>query len=458
MSKKIGDEIRDIVQNAIHTMDFQELNKDIGNTVNSALDEVRNALGFNKGNFNHTNDKSKQWDKQKENNNISNNRDYSTNEDIREGRNYVRYNNWSKHRQPSPTANETQVKNVKLPAKKQQELFPHVPVGKISGTLLSVFGGIGIGTTVVGAFVLCLVGQLTGSLSFFGTIALGLIPLFFVALYMSSKGARIRKRLNRFYRYLRIFQNRSYYTIKELSAHIGLSKKYVIKDLRKMISIGMFPEGYIDEQETCLILSRESYNQYLDLQKSIQMRNFEQHEKNKSKDGQSYLQEGNVNSSVETTMDTALRTAIEDGRACIRQIKEANDMIPGEEISNKLNRLEEIIEKIFNYVELHPAQLPEIQKFMDYYLPTTLKLVNTYKEFDKHSIQGINITTAKTEIEDTLDTINHAFEKLFDSLFINVAMDVSTDISVLETLFAQEGLTQKDFKTNRTIGGLTNEL
>ncbi len=94
---------------------------------------------------------------------------------------------------------------------------------------------------------------------------------------------------------------------------------------------------------------------------------------------------------------------------------------------------------------------------MNYYLPTTLKLVNAYKDFDKESIQGENITSAKNEIDLTLDTINQAFEKLYDSFFLNAVMDISTDISVLETLLAQEGLTQKDFKSNQTMGGLTNE-
>jgi 5-bromo-4-chloroindolyl phosphate hydrolysis protein len=94
---------------------------------------------------------------------------------------------------------------------------------------------------------------------------------------------------------------------------------------------------------------------------------------------------------------------------------------------------------------------------MSYYLPTTLKLVNAYKDFDKESVQGENITSAKKEIDLTLDTINQAFEKLYDSFFMNAAMDISTDISVLETLLAQEGLTQKDFKSKQTMGGLTNE-
>ena len=83
---------------------------------------------------------------------------------------------------------------------------------------------------------------------------------------------------------------------------------------------------------------------------------------------------------------------------------------------------------------------------MSYYLPTTLKLVNAYREFDAQPVQGENILSAKREIEETLDTINLAFENLFDGLFEDDAIDISTDISVLETMLRQEGLTGSDFK------------
>ncbi len=106
-----------------------------------------------------------------------------------------------------------------------------------------------------------------------------------------------------------------------------------------------------------------------------------------------------------------------------------------------------MIGKIFDYVELHPDQLPEIRKFMEYYLPTTLKLLEAYKEFDSQPVQGGNISSAKKKMEKALDTINLAFENLLDNLFEDAAMDISTDISVLNTLLAQEGLTEKDLKS-----------
>ncbi|MGL4283062.1 MAG: 5-bromo-4-chloroindolyl phosphate hydrolysis family protein, partial [Eubacterium aggregans] len=126
----------------------------------------------------------------------------------------------------------------------------------------------------------------------------------------------------------------------------------------------------------------------------------------------------------------------------IRQIQEANAAIPEESVSRKLDRLETIIRKIFDFIQKNPDQLMEIRRFMGYYLPTTLKLVNAYKNLDAEPVQGPNIKRSKDEIEKTLDTISSAFEKLLDSFYQDTAMDISTDISVMKTMFAQEGLTE----------------
>ncbi len=107
-----------------------------------------------------------------------------------------------------------------------------------------------------------------------------------------------------------------------------------------------------------------------------------------------------------------------------------------------------MILRIFKRVEQHPELISDLHKFMDYYLPTTVKLLKAYEELDKQPVEGENIKTAKQEIENTLDTINEAFENLLDSFFRNTAWDVSTDISVLKTMLAQEGLTgNKDFES-----------
>ena len=136
---------------------------------------------------------------------------------------------------------------------------------------------------------------------------------------------------------------------------------------------------------------------------------------------------------------------LDKGNEFIRQLRRCNDAIPGQEISDKITRMETLVRKIFDRVETHPEEVPELKKLMDYYLPMTVKLLNAYADIDAQPIQGENIQSSKREIEATLDTLNTAFEKLLDSIFKATALDVSSDITVLQTLLAQEGLTEDEF-------------
>ena len=110
-----------------------------------------------------------------------------------------------------------------------------------------------------------------------------------------------------------------------------------------------------------------------------------------------------------------------------------------------VDRIHLYTEKIFEFIRQHPENIGQIRTFMNYYLPMTVKLLDAYEEMDQQPVQGENIQASKKEIEDTLDTLNQAFEKLLDSVFQDTAWDVSSDISVLHTLLAQEGLTDDDF-------------
>ena len=106
-----------------------------------------------------------------------------------------------------------------------------------------------------------------------------------------------------------------------------------------------------------------------------------------------------------------------EGEAWIMKIRRANDVLPGAEISRKLDQLESVTRKIFSTVEKKPEKLSEIRRFMNYYLPTTVKLVTAYQEFEAQPVQGANIQTTKQEILDILDTVNNAFAALLDSLY-----------------------------------------
>lgn len=407
----IGNEIKDSVKKAVNTRDFNQLNKDIGNTINNTLDDIKSSIGYN-----HNNSKNrKQWD----------------NKDIYNERykdRHYRYN----HHSNKPPHEENQVYD-------NQNVTNHMqfvkPVGRISGILFTVFGSIGLGLFGIAIIVMAILGYTLDNSLYF-TILKGLAPLFVVSMFLTGKGGAIRKRLKRFKKYIKYTKDKNYCMIKELSNYTGLKKRFIIKDLRRMISLGMFPEGHLDDQKTCFMLNNESYDQYLKLQEKMKTEKLEEEQQARQKTKETNNDE---------IKDSELKKSIEEGKLYIRQIREAKNVISGIEINKKLSQLENVTSKIFDYVESHPEKLSDIQKFMDYYLPTTAKLLNAYKELDMQSSQGENICSAKMEIENTLDTINLAFENLLDSLFQDVAMDVATDISVLNTMLKQEGLTEKDF-------------
>lgn len=128
---------------------------------------------------------------------------------------------------------------------------------------------------------------------------------------------------------------------------------------------------------------------------------------------------------------------------CICKLRNLNDEIEGEVISGKLFQLENLLKEIFDSVREHPEQMHRMHKLMDYYLPTTLKLVEAYKEFDEISVPGREVLEAKAEIEKTLDIINQAFKELLNNLFQDAVFDATTDAQVLKTMLAREGLTKE---------------
>ncbi|NLU24387.1 MAG: hypothetical protein GXW99_06675 [Clostridiales bacterium] len=142
------------------------------------------------------------------------------------------------------------------------------------------------------------------------------------------------------------------------------------------------------------------------------------------------------------TGNTELDKMISDGRLAISEMKRLNDSIKDPAISADIERLETVAQKIFDQVKADPQKLPQIRKFMNYYLPTTLKLLNAYDRMSAQGVNGENISGTMERVEKMMGAIVTAFEKQLDSLFGSEAMDISTDITVLENMMAREGLTE----------------
>ena len=151
-----------------------------------------------------------------------------------------------------------------------------------------------------------------------------------------------------------------------------------------------------------------------------------------------------------STGNPELDKMIRDGALAVEEMKRLDENIEDEKISQAIRELERTSQAIFQQVREAPEKLPQIRKFMDYYLPTTLKLLNAYDRMSSVGVGGENIDGTKERVEAIMDTIVAAFDKQLDGLFGAEALDVSADITVLETMLAREGLAGERMEAETT--------
>lgn len=382
----LGRDVKDIVQHAINSGDFSALNRDLGATLDSALGNVAQSMK-RAGNA---------------------------------------YSNKYSYRPFGGYRSLSQKERMKE-AREEFALFVNTNGAKALGLL---FTTLGIALTImfgVTAGILGILSLFIGSIAAkIGTVMMIFLPAMGLSAIMGICGNHLRKKIKRFRSYVKTLNGKPYANVKDLAKSVRKSEKFVRKDLKKMIDKRMFLEGHLDKKGVCFMATDDAYEQYLETERNMEERKAEEARRPKKQ------------------LSEDVQKVIEEGNRYIEEIRRSNDAIPGVEISNKMYHLENVIRRIFQRVEKHPELINDLHKFMDYYLPTTMKLLNAYEELDKQDMQGENIKTAKLEIENTLDTINIAFENLLDSFYKETAWDVSSDISVLKTMFAQEGLTEEN--------------
>jgi len=269
--------------------------------------------------------------------------------------------------------------------------------------MMDFFGG------AMGAFILVVIMSIVSGLGLFG-------------------GIRKRKLIKAYKKYAEIIGDRDYVLMTELEECTGKSTKQIWKELRQLKKMGYIQNARIDDKVTTLMLTREVYNQYLETKKNQE-----------SLEKQQQAREKELDEALGDADD--VKAILREGNAYLETIRDCNNEIPGEEVSSKLFRLENIMKKIFEQVEKNPESAKDLRKFMEYYLPTTTKLLRAYVDLEKQP-EVDNIRKTKKEIESSLDVINDAFEQLLDDMFQDVAWDISSDISVMKTMMAQDGLVQ----------------
>lgn len=409
-----GEEIKQTIQDAIDTKDYSRLNQMVSDTVNHAMDCV--SAGIKNGGW-YRDPKTGQplyGDKKNTGSRSgAENQGYRPNQESKmsEMRNYSQ--------------------NCPVPVSPRYLKGTSV---KIGGTFLAATGAV-FGLTSVIFLIITLIGSLITAFDVVSGLIIGIFAVAFISFaVMTYVGVDMVRTVGRFRQYVSVLRDREFCDIKEIASATGRDVRKVLKDVKKMITKGWFCQGHLDEKESCLMVSEHAWNQYTALMEDMKQRKAEEQAAQK-KMREEY-----------DRLSPEVQKIVQAGDEYVRRIKAANDAIPGEVISAKISRMELLVDRIFDRVEQNPDSVNDMRRMMDYYLPTTMKLLEAYEELDAQPVQGENIISSKKEIEDTIDTLNIAFEKLLDSLFQDTAWDVSSDISVLHTMLAQEGLTEDGLK------------
>lgn len=234
-----------------------------------------------------------------------------------------------------------------------------------------------------------------------------------IAMLLGGRG--MTKRNRRFAKYLAVAGKREVVPIAHLAKAAEVSERKTEKDLEIMIEKGMWgKKAYVDIGHGMMFRSQEAAAEYFRDQ-----------------------QKPTIAAPVQ---------ADEGYSGILRRIRRANDRIADPELSAKIERLEDVTGKIFRIIEKEPAKKDKASTFLNYYLPTTQKLLDSYAEFEEAGVSGENLTQAKAKIEQTMDNVVAGFEKQLDELYHADAMDIDSDIRVMETMLRRDnGSAEEDF-------------
>lgn len=313
--------------------------------------------------------------------------------------------------------------------KRQEELMSlryANPASERGGGVALVVAGAVVAVPLVAVGLLMVIANMATAAPFIiGGVALGAVLTF--------AGTRKLRLAAAFDRYRNAIGLRESCSVKELAQGSSDSAGNVVKNVKKMLAKGMFKQAALDEESGLLLMTPEAYERH---ERELVAAN----EAKRQRDLAS-----STNPGKQAPLTAEQQHLLDRGHAFIAAIREGNDAIPGEDVSRTLDQIEHVVGAILDAATENPALIDELDRLLDYYLPTTVKLLDAYRELDSQPIQSESILASKHEIEAALESLNTAFEKLLDSLFRDLGLDVSSDISVLNTVLAQEGLVEGPF-------------
>ena len=315
----------------------------------------------------------------------------------------------TKQAAPEKKARAAMRKAAKSPSVKKSNAW----LLKIAGAALTFFGVMVTGTAIEDML------YLFDTLRFWLPEMLQGLAFLAGGLAMLYSGFSMDKSLKRYAKYLSVMGDREAVPVEELARTLGYSRSRVERDLQKMIDRGYFGgKAYLNVELGYLFRSGQA--------------------------GADWQQRQQAARAAQTP--PAPKEAEEGYSGILRNIRRANDDIADPVLSAKIGRLEEITARIFRAVEEDPGKRDKIDTFLNYYLPTTQKLLDSYAEFEAAGVEGENLRQAKERIESTMDAIVRGFEHQLDELYKADVLDVDSDIRVMEHMLRRDtGSAEEDF-------------
>lgn len=266
------------------------------------------------------------------------------------------------------------------------------------GAIITAVGGLATLGVFTSELYWGLLSALRQSLFPLGITAAGLVMLY-CGIQRGRKGKRFR-------RYQALIGKRESISLHSLAEALSLPYQTVCDDLQEMLDDGIFPVGYVDIMGGRLVLNNEGLDDREEASRQPE----------------------------------SAPAGLEREDAILAEIRQVNDDIDDPELSRKIDRIGIITGKIFAYLKEHPDKEPQLRSFLNYYLPTTLKILHAYAQLEDQDVEGENITSAMERIENMMDKVVEGFEKQLDKLFEHDAMDITTDVEVLEKMLSKDGL------------------
>lgn len=237
-------------------------------------------------------------------------------------------------------------------------------------------------------------------------------------LALLSGGAIMNRKMRRYAKYLACAGTRDAIPLAHLMKAADVGESKAERDLEAMVEKGMWgPDAYVDRGNDMLFRTQEAANAYFAARRA---------------------------SSVQQAAQPAAMPAAGDDEEMLQAIRRANDRIDDPVLSAKIDRLEAITRQIFKVIQEEPAKKAKANTFLNYYLPTTQKLLDSYADFEEAGVSGQNLTQAKARIEQTMDNIIKGFEQQLDDLYRDTALDIDSDIRVMETMLKRDTSTVAD--------------